>query len=181
MAALEKKNKFHDFIYEKIKVYDKILNCTCHDASSTVLSGLCLAEITLSNVSSGTVIPLVSKSATIATAASSSPISRHNVIISSYRGLQKTTPQAEMIQQQQNMLSHCKFVNYASKPYQYVRVRVKCLHLQLLPICIGLSAYIGVMYTSPRTEKGCTRGSWRASMLDIHCLAFFPNCLSFWD
>jgi hypothetical protein len=48
----------------------------------------CLAEITLSKVWSETVIPVVSKSATMATAASGSPRSRQREITSSYSGLQ---------------------------------------------------------------------------------------------
>ncbi|PNX97138.1 hypothetical protein L195_g020361 [Trifolium pratense] len=47
-----------------------------------------LPEITLSRVWSETVIPVVSKSATTATAASSSPRSRQREITSSYSGLQ---------------------------------------------------------------------------------------------
>lgn len=66
------------------------MNSTNQDALSIVLSAICPAEITLSKVWSDTEIPLVSKSATMATAASSSPRSRHNVMTSSYRGLQKT-------------------------------------------------------------------------------------------
>lgn len=55
------------------------------DASLAVLS--CLAEMTLSRVSSWTLIPLVSRSATMAMDASSSPRSRHRLITSSYNGL----------------------------------------------------------------------------------------------
>lgn len=61
---------------------------TSYSAPFTGLLVICLAEITLSKVPSATVIPLVSKSATMATAASSSPRSRHKVMTSSYRGLQ---------------------------------------------------------------------------------------------
>lgn len=69
----------------KIRMEGYIYICSYDDASSPGVSAsaVCLADITLSNVWSGTVMPLVSMSATIAMAASSSPRSRHNDIISS--------------------------------------------------------------------------------------------------
>lgn len=65
-----------------------VKGCSYDIVSSAALSGACLAEMTRSRVWSGTAIPAVSKSATIAIAASSSPRSTHKEIISSYRLLQ---------------------------------------------------------------------------------------------
>lgn len=53
------------------------------DTSPPAVSTVCLAEITRSRVWSGTAIPAVSRSATIAMAASSSPRSTHIEITSS--------------------------------------------------------------------------------------------------
>ena len=76
-------DKYYSLLIRLCKKGDKSLNRGYDVASFTAISIICLAEITLSNVWSGTVIPDVSKSATIAMAASSSPRSRHNKMISS--------------------------------------------------------------------------------------------------
>lgn len=81
-------------IYPGFQSYNGMLwvfckNYSCTDDSSLIESTVCLEESTLSRVWSGTLIPVVSMSATIAMAAWISPRSRQSKMTSSYNGLKQ--------------------------------------------------------------------------------------------
>lgn len=93
MVSNEQRATCKIMLWKKWNIQEDINTCCYYwdddVASVVVVSIICRADITLSRVSSGTAIPEVSMSATMAMAASNSPRSRQRVMISLYRGLQE--------------------------------------------------------------------------------------------